>query len=140
MRIGDENLFEIGCSASRHLLLISSYLLSQDALSSSHIKGVECPSIGSYNTIGTRARIHYTVRLTSSCTIGPAVLLITSEDETLPEYTAVYTGADGGGGAERRTWSGRGEVQELDLRRKHAEYLRETLPKFNRLRKSDEGA
>lgn len=133
MRIGDENLFEIGCRAS--LLAFNSDNSTQR---SSHI-GVECPSIGSYNTIGTRARIHYTVRLTSSCTVGPAVLLITSEDETLPEYTAVYTGPEGSGGAERRTWSGRGEVQELDLRRKHAEYLRETLPKFNRLRKSDEG-
>ena len=30
-----------------------------------------------------------------------------------------------------------GKVQEADLRRKHAEYLKEMLPKFNRLRRGD---
>lgn len=43
-----------------------------------------------------------------------------------------------GPNAEMRIWSGKGEIQELDLRRKHGEYLRETVPKFNRLRKTDE--
>lgn len=97
--------------------------------------GVESPSVGSFNTISTRARVHYTVRLTSHCTLNPGVLLLTSEDETLAEYTVVY-----GPNAEMRVWSGKGEVQELDLRRKHGEYLRETVPKFNRLRKTEEGA
>jgi len=110
MRIGDDNLFEIGCR-------------------------VESPSVGSFNTISTRARVHYTVRLTSHCILNPGVLLLTSEEETLPEYTVVY-----GPNAEMRVWSGKGEIQELDLRRKHGEYLRETVPKFNRLRKTEEGA
>ena len=39
-----------------------------------------------------------------------------------------------------RGWSGRGKMQEGDLRRKHGEYLRETLPKFNRLRKGEGAA
>ncbi|KAF8323723.1 trimeric LpxA-like protein [Clavulina sp. PMI_390] len=108
MRIGDDNLFEIG---SR----------------------VESPAVGSFNTIGTRARVHYTIRMTSNCTLGPGVLLVTAEEETLPDYTVVY-----GPDAERRIWSGRGQIQEMDLRRKHAEYLRETIPKFNRLRKGEE--
>jgi dynactin-6 len=69
------------------------------------------------------------VRLTSYITIGAGVLLAPSEDEVLEEYTVVY-----GPSAERRVWSGKGKVQELDLRRKHAEYLRDMLPKFNRLR------
>jgi dynactin-6 len=60
------------------------------------------------------------------------VLLVPAEDEVLEEYAVVY-----GPDAERRIWSGRGKAQEADLRRKHGEYLREMLPKFNRLRKSD---
>lgn len=93
------------------------------------VLGVEAPSIGNCNTISTRARVHHTARLTNYCVIGPGTLLVPEEDETLEEYTVVY-----GAGAERRTWSGRGKVQEADLRNKHLEYLREMLPKFNRLR------
>ncbi|KZV67647.1 trimeric LpxA-like protein [Peniophora sp. CONT] len=107
MRIGDDNLFEIQCR-------------------------VECPSIGNSNTISTRARVHHTVRLSSHCVIGAGVLLVPTEDETLDPFTVVF-----GPAAERRIWSGRGRAQEADLRKKHAEYLRETLPKFNRLRKGD---
>lgn len=88
--------------------------------------------MGDYNTIGTKARVHHTARLMSHCTIGAMVLLVPTEDETLDDYTVVY-----GPDAERRTWSGRGQIQEADLRKKHAEYLREMLPKFNRLRKGD---
>jgi dynactin-6 len=55
-------------------------------------------------------------------------MVVPTEDEILPEYTVIY-----GQAAERREWSGRGKVQEADLRRKHGEYLREMLPKFNRL-------
>ncbi|KAF5358553.1 hypothetical protein D9756_001308 [Leucocoprinus leucothites] len=107
MRIGDDNLFEIGCRA-------------------------ECPSIGNANTISTRARVHHTVSIGSYCVIGATCLLVPTEDEVLPDYTVVY-----GPSAERRTWSGRGKIQEADLRRKHADYLKETLPKFNRLRRGD---
>ncbi|KAF8886940.1 hypothetical protein BD779DRAFT_541809 [Infundibulicybe gibba] len=88
MRIGDDNLFEIGCR-------------------------VESPSVENFNTISTRARVHHT-------------------DETLDDYTVVY-----GPSAERRVWTGQGKLQEADLRRKHAEYLREMLPKFNRIRRGD---
>ncbi|KAI6140173.1 trimeric LpxA-like protein [Pisolithus tinctorius] len=107
MRIGDNNLFEIGCR-------------------------VECPSIGDFNTISTRARVHNTVRMTNHCVVGAQCLVVPAEDETLGEYTCIY-----GPAADRRIWSGRGQVQEADLRMKHAEYLREMLPKFNRLRRSD---
>ncbi|KAG8906291.1 hypothetical protein FRB99_007160 [Tulasnella sp. 403] len=109
MRIGDDNIFEIGCR-------------------------VEAPSIGSFNTISTRARVHHTARLTSYCVIGPGSLLVPEEDETLEEYTVVH-----GGNAERRVWSGRGRIQEADLRRKHLDYLKDMLPKFNRLRSGDVG-
>ncbi|KAF8518372.1 trimeric LpxA-like protein [Hysterangium stoloniferum] len=107
MRIGDDNLFEIGCR-------------------------VESPSIGHANTISTRARVHHTVRLTSYCIIGAGCLVAPSEDEILEDFTVIY-----GSASERRIWSGRGKVQEMDLRKKHTEYLREMLPKFNRVRRGD---
>lgn len=97
-----------------------------------YFTGVECLSIGNFNTISTRARIHHTVRITNYCVIGAVCLVVPTEEETLQEYTCIY-----GPSADRRTWSGRGQVQEADLRIKHAEYLREMLPKFNRLRRSD---
>ena len=83
-------------------------------------------------SLSRRSRVHHTVRLSSHCVIGAGVLLVPTEDETLDPFTVVF-----GPAAERRTWSGRGRAQEADLRKKHAEYLRETLPKFNRLRKGD---
>lgn len=58
--------------------------------------------------------------------------MVPLEDDILDEYTVVY-----GSAGEKRIWSGRGQIQEADLRRKHAEYLREMLPKFNRLRRGD---
>ncbi|KAI1785246.1 trimeric LpxA-like protein [Ganoderma leucocontextum] len=107
MRIGDDNLFEIGCR-------------------------LESPTVGNCNTVCTRARVHHTLRVSSYCVIGAGVLVVPTEDEMLDDYTTIY-----GPSAERRTWSGRGKVQEMDLRRKHAEYLRDMLPKFNRLRRGD---
>ena len=95
------------------------------------LTGVECP-MGNFNTICTRARIHYTTRLSSYCVVGAGCLVVATDEEILDEYTVIY-----GPAAERRVWSGRGRVQEADLRRKHAEYLREMLPKFHRLRRGD---
>jgi len=90
--------------------------------------GVESPSIGDWNTIGVRARVHHTLRISSHCVIGAGCVVAPVEDEVLGEYTVVY-----GPAGERRTWSGRGRVQEDDLRRKHWEYLKEMIPKFNRM-------
>lgn len=90
--------------------------------------------IGDSNTFSTRCRVHHTCRFTAYCVVGPGTLLVPEEDQVLDEYTVVY-----GSGADRRVWSGRGRVQEADLRRKHAEYLIEMLPKFNRLRTSEVG-
>ena len=124
MRIGDDNLFEIQCRTC--ITAMKPVPWTKCGV------GVECPSIGNSNTISTRSRVHHTVRLSSHCVIGAGVLLVPTEDETLDPFTVVF-----GPAAERRTWSGRGRAQEADLRKKHAEYLRETLPKFNRLRKDD---
>ena len=127
MRIGDDNLFEIGCRA---YFILS--LLRPPVIIIFIVSGVECPSIGDFNTFCTRSRVHNTVRVTSYCVIGAGCLVVPLEDDILDEYTVVY-----GPAAEKRVWSGRGRVQEADLRRKHTEYLREMLPKFNRLRSGD---
>ena len=107
MRIGDENLFEIG---SR----------------------VESPSVENQNTVSTKARIHHTVRIGSHCSIGPKCFINTSEDIKLDDYTVLY-----GPNWEERLWSGRGQKQAEDLSSKHVEYLKEWLPKFNRLRRGE---
>jgi len=107
MRIGDENLFEIGCM-------------------------VECPSIGNLNTVSTKARVHHTVRMGSHCSIGPKCQIITSDEIKLDDYSVLY-----GPNWEERTWSGRGQKQAQDLGTKHVEYLKEWLPKFNRLRRGE---
>jgi dynactin-6 len=54
------------------------------------------------------------------------------EDQVLDDYTVIY-----GLSTEHRVWNGRGKLQEAELRRKHVEYLRKMLPKFNRLRQGD---
>ena len=127
MRIGDDNLFEIGCRPS----IFSSSVHCVHTHDVRH-QGVECPSIGNFNTIGQQARVHHTVKLGSYCVVGPACLVVPTEDQSLDDYTVVY-----GPSGERRKWSGRGQIQEADLRRKHIEYLREMIPKFNRLRRGD---
>ena len=130
MRIGDDNLFEIGCRALPILPTDPTNCMSH--LSHFRTTGVESPSVGNFNTVSTRARVHHTVRISSYCVISAGCLVVPTDDEVLDEYTVIY-----GPSAERRVWSGRGRLQEADLRRKHAEYLRETLPKFNRLRRGD---
>ena len=95
-------------------------------------KGVECPSIGNLNTVGVKARIHHTVQISSYCKIGARCLLVPPDETVLEDYSVRY-----GSDAEERQWSGRGKVQEWDLLRKHGDYLREMLPKFNRLRRMD---
>ncbi len=76
--------------------------------------------------------MHHTERLADFCVIGAGCVIAPPEDEVLSDYTVVY-----GPEAERRVWTGKGRVQEADLRRKHTEYLTEMLPKFNRLRRGD---
>jgi dynactin-6 len=129
MRIGDDNLFEIGC---RTLAVHPPRRTPTDWLAEIRTTGVESPTVGDFNTVSTRARVHHTVRIGSYCVVGAGCLVVPTEDEFLDDYTVIY-----GPAAERRTWSGRGKVQEADLRRKHAEYLREMLPKFNRLRRGE---
>ena len=76
--------------------------------------------------------MHHTVRISNYCVVGASCLVVPTKVETLDEYTSVY-----GPAAEERIWSGRGKVQEADLRNKHGEYLPEMLPKFNRLHRGD---
>jgi hypothetical protein len=77
--------------------------------------GVESPSVGNFNTISTRARVHHTVRISSYCVIGAGCLVVPADDEVLDEYTVVlwavrgtthlewaWTGAGGGFATETR--------------------------------------
>ncbi|PWN51302.1 trimeric LpxA-like protein [Violaceomyces palustris] len=154
MKIGDENLFEVGCR-------------------------IESPRIGSYNTFEIRSRVAHTVSIGSFCTVGAACTLIPSvlwpddlkgifeddqEDvdhlrdelqqqevgrldsttssqsqpsaigddervESIPDRTVVF-----GIQAKRRLWSGEGLKQQAALHAKHLEYLREAIPRSHKLK------
>ncbi|KAH8926808.1 hypothetical protein BT69DRAFT_1330960 [Atractiella rhizophila] len=59
---------------------------------------------------------------------------VEEEAEMLPDFTSVFGfGPD----VVRRRWTGEGEGQARALHVKHLEYLRETLPKFNKVRPTD---
>lgn len=49
--------------------------------------------------------------------------------ETLEDYTQVF-----GAECRRRKWSGQGQAQARSFHSKHIDYLRDTLPKFNKLK------
>ncbi|KAK4047709.1 hypothetical protein OIV83_005217 [Microbotryomycetes sp. JL201] len=49
--------------------------------------------------------------------------------ETLPDYTQVYSSDN-----KRRAWSGEGSAQMKALHTKHLVYLRETIPRYNKLK------
>ena len=71
--------------------------------------GVESPTVGNFNTICTRARVHHTVRISSFCVVSAGCLFAPTDDEILDDFTVIY-----GPAAERRKWSGRGKVQEAE--------------------------
>ncbi|AAW41739.2 conserved hypothetical protein [Cryptococcus deneoformans JEC21] len=110
MKIGENNHFMVGCR-------------------------IESPSIGNNNIFQPKSTASGGVIVTDNCIISAGTILLPSptgtdqEPETLPPYTVIY-GAD----SSRRTWDGSGHVAEMALRSKQAEYLREIMPKFNRLR------
>ncbi|WVW83230.1 hypothetical protein I302_105249 [Kwoniella bestiolae CBS 10118] len=108
MRIGNNNHFMIGCR-------------------------FESPSIGDWNSFQPRSTVSSDIHISDHCTISAGTTLLPSPtgqgNETLPSYTVVY-----GENSERRKWDGTGQVAEQNLREKHIEYLREIIPKYNRLR------
>ena len=118
MRIGDLNLFSV---QSR----------------------VESPVVGNFNTFLPKSQTASTVRISNCCVVGAGCALLPTlsseeeeegvegrrEDEVLEPYTVLYLTSDGDGEegrtVNRRTWDGKGEEGERDLRMKHVEYLRE---------------
>ncbi|WWC85374.1 uncharacterized protein L201_000237 [Kwoniella dendrophila CBS 6074] len=110
MRIGDNNRFMVGCR-------------------------IEANSIGNWNTFQPRSVVSSNIIISDNCTISAGTTLIPSPTiqegaiETIPSYTVVY-----GSNSEKRKWDGTGELSEKNLREKHIEYLREIIPKYNRLR------
>lgn len=71
MRIGDYNLFEVGCREFPLLLIL---LFHSCNLVSWHLSmsapGIESPSIGSHNNFEPRARVTELVTLLDFCTVG----------------------------------------------------------------------
>ncbi|CDR88544.1 related to Dynactin 6 [Sporisorium scitamineum] len=149
IRIGDNNLFEVGCR-------------------------IEAASIGSYNVFQVRSKVASNVAIGSysvigaGCTVLPkpigddqlagifddddehdrlageqtecegaqgetgSIAKTAKEDvvfEELPDQTVVY-GADN----KRRIWSGEGAQQQAALHAKHLEYLRDAIPRVHKLK------
>lgn len=175
MVIGDNNLFETGCRASR--LFLSRQSSPADFVPVD--EGVESPSIGSNNTFGIRCRVTPMVEVGSNCVVGAACVVqaspfppeqprlagkvtetvdSTSDESMAPpssdepsqtdafsspapsaaqqptldrleDFTHVF-----GSENRRRKASGEGTGQSKALFVKHWEYLRDTLPKYHKLR------
>ncbi|KAE8538105.1 hypothetical protein D1P53_006172 [Cryptococcus gattii VGV] len=93
--------------------------------------GIESPSIGDNNTFQPRSTASAGVIVTDNCIISAGTILLPSpthtdeRPETLPPYTVIY-----GAESSRQTWDGSGQVAEMALRSKHAEFLREIIPKY----------
>lgn len=153
IRIGDNNLFEVGCR-------------------------VEAASVGSYNVFEMRSRVAQNVKVGSYSVVGAGCMvlpkpvsdtqlqsLFDNDDEEeeaesirklstdgegvengaeeekkgeqgeeqvfeeLPDQTVVY-GAD----SKRRLWSGQGAQQQAALHAKHLEYLRDAIPRAHKLK------
>jgi dynactin-6 len=155
MKIGDSNLFEVGCR-------------------------IEAASIGSNNVFEVRSKVAQTIGVGSFCTIGAGCTVLpqpllgssmpweaevfgddqeaasealerqestdvgdtsatTGDDsnvqvpaklhEDLPDQTVVF-----GHNNQRRLWSGEGVQQQEALHAKHLEYLREVIPKLHKLK------
>ncbi|ADV20596.1 dynactin 6 [Cryptococcus gattii Ru294] len=119
MRIGENNHFMVGC---RTVFLITDR---------NGRAGIESPSIGDNNTFQARSTASAGVIVTDNCIISAGTILLPSpthtdeRPETLPPYTVIY-----GAESSRRTWDGSGQVAEMALRSKHAEFLREIIPKY----------
>ncbi|WWC69564.1 uncharacterized protein I206_103507 [Kwoniella pini CBS 10737] len=111
LRIGEYNQFMVGCR-------------------------IEANSIGNWNTFQPRSTVSNGIKINDHCTFSAGTITTPSltisgetEIENLPSYTTIF-----GSKSERRTWDGTNQVAEQNLREKHIEYLREIIPKYNRLR------
>lgn len=149
IRIGDNNLFEVGCR-------------------------IEAPSIGSYNVFEMRSKVAQNVKIGSYSVVGAGCIVLPkpiADDQLetvfddqdqqnyestavagtalaqtgsmpesaneraeqiwdeLPDQTVVY-GAD----SRRRLWSGEGAQQQAALHAKHLEYLRDAIPGAHKLK------
>ncbi len=145
IKIGDNNLFEVGCR-------------------------IEAAGVGSHNVFEMRSRVAHNVKVGSYSIVGAGCIVlprpIEQEDlesifdddedeaqkvsdtrkgdaesakelkkeeaevfETLPDLTVVY-GSDN----KRRLWSGEGAQQQAALHAKHLEYLRDAIPRTHKLK------
>lgn len=116
--------------------------------------GVECASIGDFNTFEPRARVAANMRIADWCTVGAACILsptsssdnstrcttvpasgndLPSIDEAGEEIPTVSDACETlpsettvfGKDSQRRRWSGENKNQAMDLHRKHLDSLQE---------------
>ncbi|WWC61231.1 uncharacterized protein I303_103811 [Kwoniella dejecticola CBS 10117] len=117
LRIGEYNQFMVGCR-------------------------IEADSIGDWNTFQPRSTVSAGLVISNHCTFSAGTTSfpasshtheasdgLQTETETIPPYTVVY-----GANSDKRKWDGTNQLAEQNLREKHIEYLREIVPKYNRLR------
>ncbi|POW00164.1 hypothetical protein PSHT_13202 [Puccinia striiformis] len=134
MRIGNDNLFSVGCR-------------------------VEATSIGSHNVFEAKCKVSPEISIESYCVIGAGCTVVaepslstfktmdkidtmsTPEEQietykqsgveirNLVDYTVIF-----GDRSDSTKWSGEGLGQAKALHAKHLLYLSETLPKFHRTR------
>ncbi|EIW69615.1 hypothetical protein TREMEDRAFT_30451, partial [Tremella mesenterica DSM 1558] len=87
---------------------------------------IQAQEIGDFNTFQPRSKVSSGVIITNRCVLGSSTITL----ESLPSpYTIVY-----GPESLIRKWDGTAQITEDNLRMKHLEYLRDILPKYNRLR------
>ncbi|KAL7422232.1 hypothetical protein Q5752_002878 [Cryptotrichosporon argae] len=106
--IGDSNVFMVDCR-------------------------VNALSVGSHNTFSPRCVVAG-VAVADHCSFGPLTTALVppvpgAAAATVESYTVIY-----GSNSERRTWDGTGAEQERALRAKHTQFLRDIIPKANKLR------
>ncbi|KWU46129.1 trimeric LpxA-like protein [Rhodotorula sp. JG-1b] len=88
----------------------------------------ESPTIGSHNVFGIRSRVLPSVSVGSHCVLG-AGCLVQADPDSLADYMHVF-----GSENRQRKATGEGDGQAKALFAKHWEYLRDTLPRYHKLK------
>ncbi|CBQ73727.1 related to Dynactin 6 [Sporisorium reilianum SRZ2] len=149
IRIGDNNLFEVGCRieaasiGSYNVFEVRSKVASNVAIGSYSVVGAGCTvlpkpisddqlaGIFDEDEDGNQRESEAVEGEDAAAESGPISKTAREEQvfEQLPDQTVVY-GAD----SRRRLWSGEGAQQQAALHAKHLEYLRDAIPRVHKLK------